>query len=63
MLPTNRDLIYQVQANSNKKKLFEVILDPKGFWIDGSCSCQYWLETHRHCEHIKKAILCYRFGL
>jgi hypothetical protein len=50
MVPTKRSLIYHIQANSNKNKLFEVILDPKGFWVDGKCSCQYWLDTHRHCE-------------
>lgn len=54
---------YKVQSEQDKDKWYQVVLEPKGFWIKGECDCSYYQHLRMHCEHIKRAITCFKHGL
>ncbi len=53
---------YRVQHATDKKKLYDVILRPMGWWIDAECSCPDWIRMRHRCKHIKLALRCYNYG-
>lgn len=53
---------YKVQSEKDKDKWHQVSLEPQSFWIKGKCDCKYYLNLGMHCEHIKRAITCYKYG-
>ena len=53
---------YQIQGDEDKDKWYQVILEPRGSWIERSCTCRDHLWKDKDCQHIRRALECYVMG-
>lgn len=54
---------YEVESVCDKEKRFKVLLQPLESGVKAECDCLEYLCHGKWCEHIERAISCYRHGL
>jgi hypothetical protein len=54
---------YEVESTRNKDRRFTVVLEPLQSGVKAECDCNDYLAYGCWCEHIERAVSCYRYGL